>query len=208
MWPTPWTWCPINMVSVWRGGTRRRSRCRASSSLPAARSRCSTPPVTCFPPLRRSARADLSFSEIGPRKGGHVQNTGFGTVLLVMLVATLASCGKSAATLAQECLGGGSSSCYAAGEMYLAGSGVARDSDKAVQLFERACEGRDSKGCAKATQMFERACETGGAMACTMLGAKYLDGFGVPPDSAKAATLFEAACNQNEPVGCSNLAML
>jgi len=141
-------------------------------------------------------------------KGGYVQNSRIHPVLLIVLSATLASCGKSAVTLEQECAGGGSSSCYAAGEMYLAGSGLARDSDKAVQLFERACEGRDSKGCAKATEMFQRACETGRAMACTMLGAKYLDGFGVPPDSAKAATLFEAACNQNEPVGCSNLAML
>lgn len=127
--------------------------------------------------------------------------------LLLVIAATLAACAKSVATLDGECSRGGPASCQALGEMYLAGSGVAQDKEKAAQYFERACEGRESKGCDKARQMYEEACEKGSPVGCSYLGRMYVDGFGVARDPAKAAGLYEKACNQGDPISCSNVAM-
>ena len=126
-------------------------------------------------------------------------------LLLVVIAATLAACRKSAGTLEQECSRGGPASCYALGEMYLAGSGVAQDKEKAAQLFERACEGRESNGCDKARQMYEEYCEKGNAVACSYLGRMYLDGFGVTPDLAKAAGLYERACQKGLTDACQKV---
>jgi TPR repeat protein len=127
---------------------------------------------------------------------------------VAFMAMMIAACGKSAETLEQECKGRVAASCFELGEKYFTGSGVTEDTNQAVQFYERACEGRESRGCDKARRMFQESCDAGRAVGCSNLGRIYLDGFGVPPDAAKAAEFYDKACGLNDAISCSNLAML
>jgi TPR repeat protein len=51
----------------------------------------------------------------------------------------------------QACFTGDASSCFMAGDILYDGRGVDADQHGAVALFQRACTGGDSRGCARAT---------------------------------------------------------
>ncbi len=73
--------------------------------------------------------------------------------------------------------------------MYHEGEGVAKDLNRAADLFKRACD-------------------AGGSVGCLDLGTMYSRGEGVPMDRNRAADLFEKACNAGLNRGCENLARL
>jgi TPR repeat protein len=130
------------------------------------------------------------------------------TIWFIAAAISVAGCGKSPEELQHECTGGVAASCFDLGEKYAAGQNVAQDKNRAIQYFERACEGRDSRGCHSARQIFQEACDGGSAIGCSNLGRIHLDGFGVPQDFSKAAEFYDKACGFNDPISCSNLGML
>jgi TPR repeat protein len=73
--------------------------------------------------------------------------------------------------------------------MYRDGEGVAKNLDRAADLFKRACDG-------------------GGAVGCEDLGSMYLHGDGVPKDRNLAANLFKKACDGGLNRGCEHLSHL
>ena len=98
---------------------------------------------------------------------------------------------------------------------------VKQDFTKAVQLYEKACNGGYVEGCYnlglmydtgegvkqdsfKAFQLYEKACNDNIAGGCSNLGILYYKGEGVKQDSAKALGLFDKACQMKDESGCRN----
>ncbi|CAK0813975.1 unnamed protein product [Prorocentrum cordatum] len=96
------------------------------------------------------------------------------------------------------------------GEMYLRGMGVAKNAEKARELFEETYRGGQpgaalglgemyldgmgvAKNVEKARELFEEAYRGGEPAAALRLGDMYLDGMGVPQSVEKAQELFEEA---------------
>jgi len=73
--------------------------------------------------------------------------------------------------------------------MYNLGQGVKQDYFKAVELFQKACDGGDAAGCYN-------------------LGIMYMNGQGVKQDYAKAKELFGKACDMKLQSGCDGYRIL
>ena len=73
--------------------------------------------------------------------------------------------------------------------MYANGEGIRQDSFKAVELYQKACDG-------------------GNATGCVNLGVLYRKGEGVRKDDSKALNLFGKACDLKDELGCKNFAIL
>ncbi|WP_120497415.1 tetratricopeptide repeat protein [Kiloniella sp. EL199] len=58
----------------------------------------------------------------------------------------------------------------------------------------------------KYIQNYETQCKNGDAIKCTYLGTKHILGNVVARDEEKTTRYFQLACDQNEPIGCYNLA--
>jgi len=93
---------------------------------------------------------------------------------------------------------------------------------QAAELFRRACDGGERKGCHdlglmyfrgegvtkdlhRAADLYKRACEAGGTGGCLDLGLMYLRGEGVPKDLNRAADFYKRACDLGAPPGCTDL---
>jgi TIR domain/Sel1 repeat len=93
---------------------------------------------------------------------------------------------------------------------------------QAAELYRRACDGGERKGCHDlglmyyrgdgvaqdlnhAADFFKRACDAGGPAGCLDLGLMYLRGEGVPKDLNRAADLYRRACDAGAPPGCTDL---
>ncbi len=93
---------------------------------------------------------------------------------------------------------------------------------QAAELFRRACDGGERKGCHdlglmyfrgegvakdlhRAADLYKRACEAGGTGGCLDLGLMYLRGDGVPKDLNRAADFYKRACDLGSPPGCTDL---
>jgi TPR repeat protein len=73
--------------------------------------------------------------------------------------------------------------------MYDSGVGVLQDKFKAVEFYQKACEG-------------------GYGVGCTNLGVMYANGEGVRQDKSKALEFYGNACNLKNEAGCKNYANL
>ena len=90
---------------------------------------------------------------------------------------------------------------------------------KAVQLFQKACDGGDASGCSdlgvlyangqgvkqdyfKAVELYQKACDGGHASGFYNLGVSYANGQGVKQDKSKAKQLFGKACDMRLQQGC------
>ena len=100
-----------------------------------------------------------------------------------------------------------------------------KEYDKAVELYKKACDGGEVRGCSnlgvmyeygngvekdfgKAAELSKKACDGGDMLGCSNLGSMYASGNGVEKDSDKAAELFKKACNDGEMLGCRNLGIM
>jgi hypothetical protein len=111
--------------------------------------------------------------------------------------------------------------CFNMGFMHMKGiRGAAKDEEKALQFFRKACKGGDIDGClnagkyfeeginvkqdyAKAKEFYIRACDGGEAYACMLLGNFYRDGNAtIERDSRKAAHYFKKVCEYGYSEGC------
>lgn len=122
----------------------------------------------------------------------------------------------------EKCQDGDFKICAELGKAYYYGNGVTKDINKAIQLYEKACDGGIMDGCiysgiayqkgegaatdlGKAVQLYEKACNGKNMFGCTFLGEAYQYGNGVSKDLYKSAQLYEQACDNEEMIGCLDL---
>jgi Sel1 repeat-containing protein len=86
--------------------------------------------------------------------------------------------------LKDACIKGITQACITLAELYLKGSEVPADPQRAAQLYEQACAGQNGK-------------------ACTNFGLLYYQGIGVPKDPRRAKALFRQGCRLNDKMGCA-----
>ena len=72
-------------------------------------------------------------------------------------------------------------------------------------LIESGIEAYEKGDYQKAVELFKKACDSGEAKGCNNLGVLYEDGQGVKQDYQKAAQLYQKACDSGEANGCYNL---
>jgi hypothetical protein len=107
--------------------------------------------------------------------------------------------------------------CESLGKFYENGTGVGEDMQKAVDYYDKACEGGKGRSCthlgllyeqdgndAYARIYYQKACDLNEADICTNLGIWYLNGKGVKVDEKKAYQLFQQACSLGDENGCKN----
>lgn len=126
---------------------------------------------------------------------------------------------------AYACRSGITRACTALGWMYERGHGVTPDSQAAAALFRHACDRQETDACRKTTPLtiaprqpwrryaevharLEAMCKERDLPACNNLARAYLEGLGVPRDSAHALTLFRSSCDRGSAHGCHNLAAM
>ena len=130
--------------------------------------------------------------------------------------ATTHQCEPSAADDCKaQCDKGHAGSCVTLGKLHLRGAGVDKDDAKAAEVFQKACDGSDSEGCAalaalvartdaaKAAGLWTKACDGGVAAACTGLGKATLEGAGTDKNPERALALLLRGCDGGDPEGCS-----
>jgi TPR repeat protein len=100
-----------------------------------------------------------------------------------------------------------------------------RQFSQAAQLFQKACDGGERKGCNtlglmyyngeglpkdlnRAKDLYKRACDAGGSGGCLNLGLLYFRGEDLPKDLDRAAALFKRACDAGGAPGCNNLGLM
>ncbi len=118
----------------------------------------------------------------------------------------------AAALFDKGCSFGNADSCNNLGFSYDNARGVAKDPERALQLFAKACGGGAAMGCAnqarklrasrkleEARKVVEKGCTTDYAEGCFLAGAMLLDGEGGPADAARGAALFDKGCSSKEP---------
>jgi TPR repeat protein len=137
----------------------------------------------------------------------------------VLGTCLLVACSQSN-RLKAGCLSGDVNRCAQLGEMYATGTGgVERDTVRAAEMFQRACDGGASDVCntlgeiyekssdleggiARATQMYQRACNGGSSAGCLNLGLVYAS----QDDFTTAVGLFDRSCTGGWAAGCHRLA--
>jgi hypothetical protein len=110
--------------------------------------------------------------------------------------------------------------CVTLASMYLKGTGVTADKDRALGMFRVACGDGSARGCirladaykdgllegeAEETGFYKKACDAGANQGCVAAGKAYLSGRGVDQDPAFAATLFDKVCNRGNAEACVEL---
>jgi TPR repeat protein len=122
------------------------------------------------------------------------------------------------------CVEGNATACSLIGHMFLHGYGVPQDPNRAVALFERACNGGVALSCVglgvfylnlndkrvrrdprRASLVLGQACDQGVAEACARLAVLYDEGDGVVVDRARAWRLLTEACNRGMTTVCAAL---
>lgn len=109
-------------------------------------------------------------------------------------------------------------SCQLLGDAFLTGTGVGRDSDKALSLYQRACEAGNATACtregvmvlqssgaaedAHADALFSRGCALGSSEACRSLVLRTRRQSGEVKDEPTQQALFRQACEHGAAMGC------
>jgi len=143
-------------------------------------------------------------------------------------VAVDADLPAAVSLLRQACRLDDQRACFALGEHFAAGAGVALDPGRARGLFEHACNGVEPRGCERLAMMLQaeptpdaarinevltRACDASLATSCLMLADRLAQQVDSPVDPLqldplKLATLYERACVGGEHRACGLLAEL
>ena len=111
--------------------------------------------------------------------------------------------------------------CSYLGDMYAAGVGVSKNTQKAFELYEEACEAQDIYGCAQqgllymaqqdyqsALSYLSQGCSAGFTQHCSAIGDIYNQGVGISKDTDKAISYYQKGCSQNNADACYKLAEL
>lgn len=116
--------------------------------------------------------------------------------------------------------------CSRLGWIYDHGLGVARDEERAMDLYLHACDSGTGSGCTdlgllynrrgvrgytEAAEFYDRACERThepDVRGCYFLGLLYANGYGVDGDPRRAVQLAERACDEGLQQACEHLPTL
>jgi TPR repeat protein len=125
--------------------------------------------------------------------------------------------------------------CVTLGAMYLQGTIVSVDPERAVELFQTACAADSARGCmrlgdayhagivpvatgggdakprdphAEEVLLYRRACDGGANLGCVLAGRAFVAGHGVARDAAQAAKLFAQVCDRGNAESCLELGKL
>ena len=90
--------------------------------------------------------------------------------------------------------------CVNIGRAYRDGIGVEKDAARAAPIFQEACNRKPDPEDVNP--------EANGSRACSLLGALYLAGDGVPADPVKGRELSELGCERGDSFGCFNAAAI
>ena len=114
--------------------------------------------------------------------------------------------------------------CAYLGDMYLVGAGVPQNAQRSKELYDEACQSKDTYGCyrkgvlyyrgegglskdfAKAQELFEEGCNNNHAQACIDLGSLYENGHGVEKDLGKATAIYKKGCLMSSGGACYEFA--
>src|SRR4029079_7264889 len=106
--------------------------------------------------------------------------------------------------------------CTQVARMYEAGIVVARDENRARELYRSSCSAGDPAACVKlgpvrgtpaeAARIYDQACNERVTDGCASLAALYAAGKGVPLDVAKARVLYDRGCRAGDITACVGLA--
>jgi hypothetical protein len=123
------------------------------------------------------------------------------------------------AAMNEACFDGSAKECLTLGRMHASGEGAVDDHNRALELFERACEAGSAEGCYEAgdaddyftedddsedaTVFYQRACSAGHAQGCVELGNRRRQGRGTERDESAAVRAYERACDAGSAVGCA-----
>lgn len=140
-------------------------------------------------------------------------------------LAVLLACGQiNGAAFASEsftkkqaaCASNDLSACVTIGMMHEAGVAPNASLGVAVEMYQKACNGQNTRGCTalamlhedsqqtdRARDLYQRACSMDDMFACSRLGLLIHDGQGGDPDVDHAFRLWSQACERDEPLGCS-----
>ncbi len=133
---------------------------------------------------------------------------------------------KDEAECTAQCNAGHAGSCYSLGQLNW------KDTKKATELFDKACQGREARGCfshamslvsernaskddaqkalllAAAQKDADASCAYGDGWSCYAVANWHAAGFTFPKDQAKSATLMKRSCDLGYASGCLSLANL
>ncbi len=123
--------------------------------------------------------------------------------------------------------------CVTLGAMYLQGTVVSIDRERAVELFKVACSGDSARGCMRLGDayhagmvpvdpsvqpakdphheevlLYSRACEGGANLGCVIAGRAFVSSHGVERDPEHAAKLFARVCDRGNAEACLELGKL
>lgn len=118
-----------------------------------------------------------------------------------------------------DCENGNPSRCLDLGHRYEVGEGIDINYSKAVEFYDKACEGRIGRGCLylgamyysgkgveqdylKARNYYQKGCDVGHDLGCYKLADIYFYGDGVKQDSFIAGLLYQKACKAGLVLGC------
>jgi len=121
----------------------------------------------------------------------------------------------------EGCKLGSLSSCYRLGRQFQAGEIVENDNKRAIELFEKVCDGDVYTGCVelgeiymkgfgeqgqrKALKYQEKACKLKDPNSCTGLAILYEKGEIVKQNISKAIEFYRRACDLKEGIACAKL---
>jgi TPR repeat protein len=130
---------------------------------------------------------------------------------------------KDVAGCETACGEGKAVACHVAAEAYERGAGVAASSERAVELYLRACDGEFPWACYRLGELDpkrfralyrhalandEKSCSGDAADACARVGLLYREGRGVKRNLDRAERFLKTACKGGEETSCAHVAMI
>ena len=112
--------------------------------------------------------------------------------------------------------------CVAAGDSYRKGTGGTQDYALAIKAYDRACDGKNGKGCAslayltmlgrgmeadpaRARSLYRQSCNFGEVSGCAGYGNMLFTGTGGAKNVAEGTRILQESCNRNYKWACDRL---
>lgn len=120
-----------------------------------------------------------------------------------------------ATSYVKSCANGDMKQCFKLGRWYDEGIGVERNTSKAMELYEKSCDGKVARGCneaakkynskdkAKSFSLFFKSSEMNDGEGFRNIGLKYANGSNNDINYTKAKYFLKKACDLKDIVGCT-----
>lgn len=124
--------------------------------------------------------------------------------------------------LERTCRDGSQEACFRLAWLLWSGSGVGKDEDQALALYESACAAGSGEACAflgirlperaapveRSLAALVRSCDLGSSAGCAHLAYRYATGTGIERDDARATPLYARSCDLGDARGCYNAGLM